>query len=112
MPRASDATHRLQYGEADIPAYFDLARRFTLCDQSFSEVGGPSTPNLVMLICAAAPIIANPSHHYRQTRGQDYQLPSLPIALEHKGLTWGNYGGYAFHYIADLAGHPGNHERD
>src|SRR5262249_22020790 len=28
------------------------------------------------------------------------------------GLTWGNYGGYAFHYIAGLETHHGNHTRD
>ena len=32
--------------------------------------------------------------------------------MEHAGRTWGNYGGYAFHYIKALAGHRGNHTRD
>jgi phospholipase C len=59
--RAADTAHRVQYGEADIPGYFDYARRFTLCDRYFSEVAGPSTPNHLMLICADAPIIDNPA---------------------------------------------------
>src|SRR5262249_1352465 len=91
---------------------FDLARQYTLCDNYFSEVAGPSTPNHLMLICADAPIINNPRHHYRPRPGDGYRLSSLPIALEQKGLTWGNYGGYAFHFISELAGHPGNHTRD
>jgi phospholipase C len=112
MVRGTDQTHRVQYGEADIPAYFDYARRFTVCDRYFSEVAGPSTPNHLMLVCADAPIINNPSHHYRPGPGDTYHLSSLPAALEKHGLTWGNYGGYAFHYIAELAGHHGNHTRD
>jgi phospholipase C len=32
--------------------------------------------------------------------------------LERAQLTWGNYGGYAFHYIRELAAHQGNHTRD
>ena len=37
---------------------------------------------------------------------------SFPLALQKAGLTWGNYGGYAFHYIRELAALPGNHTRD
>jgi phospholipase C len=65
-----------------------------------------------MLICADAPVINNPQHQYNPRPGQGYNLPSLPAQLEHAGLNWGNYGGYAFHYINELAGHPGNHTRD
>jgi phospholipase C len=57
MKRTSDTTHHVQYLEADIPSYFSYAREFTLCDNYFSEVAGPSTPNHLMLICADAPII-------------------------------------------------------
>jgi phospholipase C len=112
MARASDTVHMVQYGEKDIPGYWDYARRFTLCDRYFSEVAGPSTPNHLMLICADAPIIDNPAHHYRPTPADSYKMPSLPMELEKHGLTWGSYGSYAFHYIAELAGHSGNHSRD
>ncbi|HVP18797.1 MAG TPA: alkaline phosphatase family protein [Spirochaetia bacterium] len=112
MARANDDRYKVQYGKTDIPGYFDLAQRFTLCDQYFSEVAGPSTPNHLMLICADAPIINNPHNMYRPTPADVYTLPSLPIALEKKGLTWGNYGGYAFHYVAALANHQANHTRD
>jgi len=112
MARASDQRYKVQYGAADIQGYYDLAKRFTLCDNYYSEVAGPSTPNHLMLICADAPIINNPQNHYRPSPADAYQLPSLPIELEKRGLTWGNYGGYAFRYIAALANHQGNHGRD
>jgi phospholipase C len=35
-------------------------------------------------------------------------MPSLPKQLEAAGLTWKNYGGYAFSYIADLETSPDN----
>ncbi|CAM5697041.1 alkaline phosphatase family protein [Mycolicibacterium aubagnense] len=112
MNRASDPTFRVQYTEQDIPGYFDLARRFSLCDNYFSEVAGPSTPNHLMLICADSPVINNPHHHYRPTPGDRFTLPSLPAALEKAGLSWGNYGGYAFSYIDGLHTHGSNHGRD
>jgi phospholipase C len=112
MTRASDTVHRVQYGKADIPGYFDLAAKFTLCDNYFSEVAGPSTPNHLMLICADAPIINNPHNHYRPNAASRYQLPSLPAALEKAGLSWGNYGGYAFGYIDGLDTHGHSHGRD
>ena len=110
--RAADTVHKVQYVEADIPAYFALARQYTLCDHYFSEIAGPSTPNHLMLICADAPIINNPHHHYRPGVSDTYELHSLPMALESAGMTWANYGGYAFHYIQELAGHPFNHGSD
>ena len=112
MQRQNDTAHRVQYGKADVPAYFALASQYALCDNYYSEVTGPSTPNHLMLICADAPIINNPANQYRPKPGQAYNLKSLPLALEKAGLTWGNYGGYAFAYISELAGHSSNHTRD
>jgi phospholipase C len=88
MDRASDAVHRLQYIEGDIPLYFKYAKDFTLCDKYFSEVAGPTTPNHPMLICADAPIINNPAHHYRALPGEGYNLRSLPLEVEKAHLTW------------------------
>jgi phospholipase C len=102
----------VQYTSDDIPDYFSYARNYAVCDRYFSEVAGPSTPNHLMLICADAPIINNPQHQYNPRPGQGYNLPSLPAQLERVGLQWGNYGGYAFHYINELAGHRSNHTRD
>ena len=112
MQRTTDTTHKVQYSVADLPAYYAYAKQFTLCDNYFSEVAGPSTPNHLMLICADAPLISNPHHHYRPQTGDPFKLHSLPMSLQKAGLTWGNYGGYAFQYIAELAGQPGSHTRD
>jgi phospholipase C len=89
MARAGDTAHMVQYLSTDIPGYFDYAQRYTLCDEYFSEVAGPSTPNHLMLICADAPIINNPRHHYRPRPGDGYDLSSLPLALENAGHSWG-----------------------
>jgi len=110
--RSNDDRYRVQYGQTELPGYWQLARQFTLCDRYFSVVAGSFTKKHLMLICADAPMINNPAHHYRPRPGDALKLPSLPSGLEAKGLSWGNYGGYAFHYIEDLAGHRGNHTRD
>jgi phospholipase C len=49
---------RKQFVEKDIPTYFAYARQFVVCDHYFTDVAGPSTPNHLMLIAAASPIIA------------------------------------------------------
>ena len=107
MTSEGNAEYRVQYSEHDIPAYFEYARNFTLCDNYFSEVAGPSTPNHLMLICADAPIINNPAHHYRPRPGEGYELKSLPLALGNQSLswathifvTWDDWGGWFDHVV-------------
>ena len=99
LNRATGAV-RQQFFESDIPAYFAYARQFTLCDNYFTDVAGPSTPNHLMVLTAGSPIIDNPPGN------PVYDLPSLPASLDAAGLTWGNYGGYAFGMIKALAGRP------
>ncbi len=100
---------RQQFTEQDIPAYFAYARSFTLCDNYFTDVAGPSTPNHLMLITADSPLINNHAADYRGGPNQPkFNLPSLPLSLDKAGLTWRNYGGYAFSLIADLRNHPSN----
>ncbi|HUL42516.1 MAG TPA: alkaline phosphatase family protein [Burkholderiales bacterium] len=95
---------RAQFVEQDIPAYFAYARQFTLCDNYFTDVAGPSTPNHLMLVTADSPIIGNPPNYRGGSKQPLFKLPSLPENLEHATLTWGNYGGYVFDYIDGLAG--------
>ncbi len=97
---------RQQYREADIPAYFAYARQYTLCDHYFTDVAGPSTPNHLMLIAAASPIVNNPHRNDPPQLRPPYNLPSLPASLAKAGLTWRNYGGYAFDYITGLRASP------
>ena len=91
---------RQQFVESDVPAYFAFARQFTLCDHYFTDVAGPSSPNHLMLIAAASPIINNPPSGTTPR----YGLPSLHKALETAHLSWGNYGGYIFDFIQDIQG--------
>lgn len=108
LNRATGAV-RESYSESDIPAYWALARQFTLCDAYYTDVAGPSTPNHLMLIAAASPIINNPHRSDPPQLHPPFNLPSLPALLKSAGLTWGNYGGYAFQYITALRADPANH---
>src|SRR5262249_19207863 len=107
-----DSRFHVQYTSDDIPDYFSYAKNYAVCDSYFSEVAGPSTPHHFMLIFADAPIINKTQHQYNPRPGPGYNLTSLPAQLARAGLQWGNYGGYAFHYLNELAGHRGNHTRD
>jgi len=97
-----------QYLESDIPNYFALAKQFTLCDNYFTEVAGPSTPNHLMVIAADSPIIDNPHPKDLNQPQPPYDLPSLPIQLEDANLTWKSYGSYAHQYISEIAKSPHN----
>jgi phospholipase C len=90
---------RQQFVEADIPSYFAYARKFTLCDQYFTDVAGPSTPNHLMVIAADSPFIDNP-----QPGDPSRIASSLPLLLDRSKLSWGNYGGYAFQYLSGVGG--------
>jgi phospholipase C len=90
---------RQQFVEADIPAYFDYARKFTLCDNYYTDVAGPSTPNHLMLVAADSPVIDNPSNFEKPS----FMLPaSLPLSLEQAGHTWRSYGGFATNYLQGI----------
>jgi len=93
---------RGQYHESDIPNYFALAKQFTICDNYYTDVAGPSTPNHLMVIAADSPVIANPHHNDPKKIQPPFNIPSLPENLQRAGLTWKNYGGYAFDYITKL----------
>jgi phospholipase C len=95
---------RAQFVEQDIPAYFAYARQFTLCDNYFTDVAGPSTPNHFMLVTGDSPLIDNPPRYRRGATGVTYKLASLPAQLDQAKHTWGNYGGYVFDLIDGLTG--------
>ncbi len=96
---------RVEFAEADIPRYWSYAQRFTLCDNYFTDVAGPSTPNHLMLVMADSPIVDNPHSDYRKQPGPPvYDQPCLPAQLDAAGLSWGNYNGYVFEFIKHTAG--------
>ncbi len=94
----------VQFVEQDIPAYFAYARQFTLCENYFSDVAGPSTPNHLMLVAADSPIIGNPPYYRRGAKEPMFKIPSLPALLDEAKHAWGNYGGYVFDFIHGIAG--------
>ncbi|MDA4125592.1 MAG: hypothetical protein OK452_00100 [Thaumarchaeota archaeon] len=90
---------REQFVEQDIPAYFDYARKFTLCDNYYTDVAGPSTPNHLMVVAADSPVIDNPPHFGTAS----FMLSSsLPLSLEKAGRTWKSYGGFAMNYMSGI----------
>ena len=95
---------RCSYREVDAPNYWKAARSFTLCDNYYSDVRGPSYPNFLMMIAgqtvrveAATPTDMCPDFCL--------DLEALPHRLDAKGLTWKDYGGI-FTSIRSLAGRP------
>lgn len=107
LRRATDAA-RGEYLESDIPNYYALANQFTLCDNYFTDVAGPSTPNHLMLVAADSPVIDNPHKHDPASMQPPYNIPSLPANLSKAGITWKNYGGFVFDDITALMGNPAN----
>ena len=103
LERATKAVKE-QYLQADIPSYWAYAQQYTLCDNFFTDVASDSTPNHLMLIAADSPVINNPFSGPTPS----YNIPSLPANLKAAGLTWRNYGGYAFPYITALKNDPWN----
>jgi phospholipase C len=96
---------RVQFQQQDIPQYWQYGSQFTLCDNYYTDVAGPSTPNHLMLIMADSPLIDNPKSNYRNNPGPAvYDLPSLPSQLDAAGLSWRNYNGYAFEFIKHTSG--------
>jgi phospholipase C len=90
---------KLQYNQKDIPKYFSYAKNFTLCDNYFTDVAGPSTPNHLMLITATSPIVDNLNISNFFQPFPPYNLPSLPQQLRNAGHEWKNYGDLAFRLI-------------
>jgi phospholipase C len=105
LDRAQGAV-RQQYTESDIPDYFAYARKFTLCDNFFTEVASQSDPNHLMLIAAASPIIDNASASRTFQPKPPFDIPSLPASLSKAGLTWKSYGSdfSFFNFIKSLKG--------
>ena len=99
---AANGPARCSYSESDIPNYWKLARSFTLCDNYFSEVRGPSHPNYLMMIAGQSPIINVPVPT-DECPGFCLDIPVLPNRLDAAGLSWRDYGGI-FSSIQSLVG--------
>ena len=101
---ATSAEARCSYQEADAPNYWKVARNFTLCDNYFSDVRGPSHPNFLMMIAGQSPIIDPPPP---PDVCPEFCLDNevLPNRLDEAGLTWADYGGILTS-VRSLVGRP------
>jgi len=83
---------RCSYHEMDAPNYWKAARAFTLCDNYFSDIRGPSYPNYLLMIAGQSPVVeaALPTDICPEFC---LDLPALPHRLDAHGLTWRDYGG-------------------
>jgi len=83
-----------QYYKQDIPNYWTYARNFTLCDNFFSEVFGPSPANHLMLIAGQSPFIDYPAVSGNEgwaCPNACWDFPTILDRVADKGLTWRNY---------------------
>jgi phospholipase C len=88
------------YRRHDIPFYYDLVDKFTICDNYFCSVLGPTHPNRLMQMTgsidpagvAGGPIIVTNSD---QTTNQfTCSWETMPEALQGAGITWKCYNPY------------------
>ncbi len=86
------ASYPCSYTEEQIPNYWQLARHFTLCDQYFGDLRGPSFPNYLMLTTAQSAVITNPLPS-DECPPVCQDVLALPNRLDDRGLTWHDYGG-------------------
>jgi phospholipase C len=116
---------RQQFDADDVWLHFRLAHQYTLCDNYFSSVRGPSTPNYLHMLAASSGgettlpatsgglpvstgLVNNPRSglirlltHNREPQ-PPYEMPTVPGMLERAGYTWRNYGSLTVPLIRSL----------
>jgi phospholipase C len=90
------------YAETDAPNYWKVAHAFSLCDNYFSDIRGPSHPNYLMMTAGQSPIVDAPSPS-DVCPEFCLDITVLPHRLDEQGLTWRDYGGI-FTDIKSLVG--------
>lgn len=101
----------------DIPAQFALAQSFTVCDNYFCSVFGPTAPNRLYVMSgqidpagvAGGPVAGNPSG-YPPNDNCSFSWVSYPEQLQEAGVSWAvydeatatsdNYGGFDLNVLA------------
>ncbi len=79
------------YDWHEIPNYWEYARRFTLCDNFFSSLAGPSEPNHLYTVAAqSGGLVNNPT---KDIAGQEgvYTFPTLAELLQNSHISWRYY---------------------
>ncbi len=92
------------YTKADLPFYYHLAKKFTVCDRYFCSVLGPTHPNRLMAMTgsidpsgvAGGPILVTESNQnaYQWTCSWE----TMPEVLEANNVSWKVYNPYGSNY--------------
>jgi phospholipase C len=78
------------YDSTVIPNYWNYAQNYTLCDNFFSALRGPSLPNHLYTVAAqSGEVVRNYSHTYKLT----YSFPEIMDELLQAGVSWKYYTG-------------------
>jgi phospholipase C len=92
------------YNKSDIPFYRELAKKFTICDNYFCSVLGPTHPNRMMAISgtldpageAGGPILVTASD--LAAKQGTCTWTTMPEKLQSAGITWKHYNPYGALY--------------
>jgi phospholipase C len=92
------------YEKGDIPFYYAMAKKFTVCDNYFCSVLGPTHPNRLMAISgtldpagvAGGPILTT-ADSQASTQGT-CSWTTMPELLQTAGVTWKHYNPYGANY--------------
>jgi phospholipase C len=79
------------YDYHEIPNYWEYARRFTLCDNFFSSLMGPSEPNHLYTVAAqSGGLVNNPLPGIAREDGV-YTFPTMAEMLQASNVSWKYY---------------------
>ena len=79
------------YDYHEIPNYWEYARSFTLCDNFFSSLSGPSEPNHLYTVAAqSGGMVNNPPEGIKEEDGV-YTFPTMAELLESSKVSWKYY---------------------
>ncbi|MGD0693531.1 MAG: alkaline phosphatase family protein [Terriglobia bacterium] len=79
------------YDWHEIPNYWEYARRYTLCDNFFSSLMGPSEPNHLYTVAAqSGGMVNNPPPNMAKEPGV-YTFPTMAELLEKAHVSWRYY---------------------
>jgi phospholipase C len=79
------------YGEGDLPFYDALAREFTLCDDYFSSVLGPTYPNRAYMHSAQSGGLRSNSLPADAGHRDGFPWPTIWDRLQERGVSWAYY---------------------
>ncbi|MGH9920937.1 MAG: phospholipase C, partial [Nitrososphaerales archaeon] len=100
------------YEKADIPLYYELAKKFTVCDSYFCSVLGPTHPNRLMHMTgtldpageAGGPVLVTNSSKSDEFTCSWTTMPEALSNASPKAISWKVYNPYGNDYV------PGNND--